>query len=146
MKKIHKKIAHLQAARLDKLLKTIKSNKKGCKLPNGYGVRPAWYYNSRKERTEIMTNNGDHYRPELLKTAVTGYSNYKKAVLLRGVIKSEQDLFDKPRTRAGRQWRLWGGMYSVKDSICRKVFFHLIPLTKEEHEGLYGGSSEIDFA
>lgn len=147
MKKIHKKIAHIQATRFDKLLKNVESIKKGRKMRiHKYGVdRAAWYYFSRKDRTEIKKHNGDHYIPTQLKTAVVGYSNHKKASLLRLVVKAEGSVFINQRQRVGRQWRLWGNTYTVKDIICRNVFPHLVPLTEEEHKGLYGGYSEVDF-
>ena len=125
MKKIHKKIAHIQATRFDKLLKNVESIKKGRKM--------------------LIHKYGDHYIPTQLKTAVLGYSNHKKATLLRLVVKAESGNFINQRQHMGRQWRLWGNTYTVKDIICRNVFPHLVPLTEEEHKGLYGGYSEVDF-
>jgi hypothetical protein len=137
MKKFYKRAIKAQARSLEKLLKDIKSIRKLRKCRFG-----ADYVYTRKERSEVLRNNGNNYRPTELPKLIGGMSDCQKAEIMRAlrryVVKHEFG-FDSEHIREnnGKQYRLYGNLHSTKQFLCdllikKEVHFALLNHGGEE--------------
>lgn len=125
MKKIHRKIINQQASYFDKLVRDIKSYKKGKKMRGGGPY--SWVYVSGKNKKEIIANNSKHYTPLAVKGKVTNKNIYQKATLMRFIIsflKKEQLIYSSVyfRKKGFYQRRINGNIYLIKRKLCDKLF------------------------
>ena len=123
MKKIHRKVIQLQSSLLIKLCKDIKSLKKSRKDKDGGS-----YSYTRKNRSEIITNNGITYKPTNLLVKIKSLPDTKKSTLLRLVVGNETHAkytaasSENRRGKRGRRYRIYGNVYTVKRLLCNSVF------------------------
>lgn len=124
MKKIHRKVIQLQSSLLIKLCKDIKSLKKSRKDKDGGS-----YSYTRKNRSEVITNNGTTYKPTNLLVKIKSLPDTKKSTLLRLVVGIEthtkytaasSETYDLGK--CGRRYRIYGNAYTVKRLLCNSVF------------------------
>lgn len=120
MKKKYKQAIHSQARTLERLAGEIKSIKRSRKTEGGMVLSYP-----RRLRREIQHNKGVHYMPTNIQSAIKGMSDLQKATVLRMVARREGGLgFNHScREKTGRLWRVHGNFHSVKDAICRLLFF-----------------------
>lgn len=121
MKSIKKKVIRTQAKHLDMVVRDIKSITKTRTLLGG---KKLTY--ERHTRSEILKNNGEHYRPTNIKSAIAGMSDYQKARLGRILVRLAPSEHYTPasgmRKPYGRQRRTYGGYYLIKDVLCHVLF------------------------
>ena len=121
MKNIKKKVIRTQAKHLDMVVRDIKSITKTRTLIGGMK-----HTYRRHVRNEIYTNNGDHYRPTNIKSAIAGMSDYQKARLGRILVRIASFEHYTPasgmRKPHGRQHRTYGNHYLIKDVLCHVLF------------------------
>ena len=119
MKKVHKKAIFAQARYLDKLVKDIKSIRKGCRWCGG-----DWYCFTRIQRKKIQDANESTYRPAALKAAIRNMSDIQKAEALRKLdykIKFTEDAGFFFRKKGRRTYRLYGNFHNVKVFLCEHI-------------------------
>lgn len=125
MKQIHKKIAATKAARLGRLLKDIRSLKKGRKLRKAHHTLPAHWACCGGIRKQMRDNQAVWYIPLDLANATRRFTNLQKARLLDIAIRHDQEYFLGYRDERGRAVRLDGNSHVVKDRLCFEVFHYM---------------------
>lgn len=121
MNKLNKKIISSQARYLEKIVGHVQSIRLGRKMRKDKRceIKPQFQVYSRETRVDIYKNNGVHYKPANIKSAILGMNDNQKARLMRLVYRQEgPDIGGDGQ----RQYSIWGNDHSVKDIICIALF------------------------
>ena len=126
MHKRNRRIEFNQARYLNQIVNNVRSIKRSAKFSFYNGGATSHTY-SRRVRRDVQLNNGQHYRPTNIKSAIKGMTVYQKARIMREVYRHESG---HTGGHGARQHPIWGDSYGVKDIICKMVFPHHVA----EHE------------